>query len=48
MDIFLSKLLPQFIYPLAFCLGLGIVSTFLVFWRKKVAVALLLASMGIL
>ena len=46
MDIFLSKLLPQLIYPLALCLWLAIVSGLLVFWQKKVAVALLFFSMG--
>lgn len=48
MEIFLSKLLPQFIYPLALCLWLAILSGLVVFWRKKPAVALLFVSMSIL
>ena len=46
MYIFLSKLLPQLIYPLALCLWLAILSGLLAFWRKKVAVALLFFSKG--
>jgi uncharacterized SAM-binding protein YcdF (DUF218 family) len=48
MDLFLWKLIPQLIYPLAFCLWLAIISGLLVFWRKKLAVAILFVSMGIL
>jgi uncharacterized SAM-binding protein YcdF (DUF218 family) len=48
VDIFLWKLLPQLIYPLSFCLWLAILPGLLVFWRKKLAVALLFVSVGIL
>ena len=48
MYLFLSKLLPQLIYPLALCLWLAISSGLLFFRRKKTAVGLLFVSVGIL
>jgi len=48
MPLYLTKLLPQLIYPLSISLWLFILSFLLVFRRKKTAAGLLLASIAIL
>jgi len=48
MPLYLTKLLPQFIYPLSISLWLSILSFLLILRRKKTAAGLLLASIAIL
>jgi uncharacterized SAM-binding protein YcdF (DUF218 family) len=48
MSLYLSKLLPQLIYPLSLCIFLAIFSGLVVLRRKKTGVALLFLSIGLL
>ncbi|MFC1488282.1 YdcF family protein [Thermodesulfobacteriota bacterium] len=48
MPLFLTKLLPQLIYPLSLCIFMAIFSGVVVLRRKKTGVALLFLSIGLL